>query len=586
MTDTVSKLLGQWSPSQIGASEAFLLVSSAVISGLGITALHHWADVPVPMAILAVLGCFSVLVAGNAVMRRVNTATVVDEEIAELRAEIAVLRSARSSSHLGTGTAVPVGLTPEEPLRPAFSAGAPVIFASATDGRPTALLPAPHHVARREEPPAAERPALLVTEPSSPGVAVARPDAAHRTGAQPRADGPTGQPMSGRPAGSGYAAPATRTVEPRRGAEPSSARPDRSSAPRPVPPVPAQPRETGNHGRPNPDRRPAAHSAAPAGPATRGQASSAIGLDLDAMQALIEQFAAQRQQAAEENPLPPGIPSATVGRLPAGGPPTGLSVAGNTRDRPARKTLASLRARLGGRGHLRAARAGASPSPAADTSLFGHIALISEALQAKRMEAFLAPLVGLGDRKVRHVELSVRLITQAGHAYAEEELHRIAPGTGLLARIDAAKLARAVGVLMRFAANGSRTCLFCGIAGESLVDDNFAGAFSGILQRPPGQDQRLVLAAAQAEVRNFTAAHWGSIKQLGKAGAAFALVEVTDLDMDFEMLKGHGFEFIKLDASVFLGGLPTPTGRVPAADICRHLAGLGLNLVLGETTAE
>lgn len=176
--------------------------------------------------------------------------------------------------------------------------------------------------------------------------------------------------------------------------------------------------------------------------------------------------------------------------------------------------------------------------------------------------------------------------TQTGHAYVDDELRRIAAGTGLLARLDAAKLASAAGILKRFRTNGSRACLFCAVAGESLVDDNFTGVFPEVLAADEVDDVRLVLAFAQAEARNFTAAHWHTITQVWKLGVTFALSEVTDLDMDFELLKAHGFDFIKLDTAVFIDGLPTPSGRVPAADICRHLADLELNLILGDTVAE
>ena len=64
-------------------------------------------------------------------------------------------------------------------------------------------------------------------------------------------------------------------------------------------------------------------------------------------------------------------------------------------------------------------------------------------------------------------------------------------------------------------------------------------------------------------------------------GFGFALEEVTDLDMDFAGMKAMGFEFVKLDAPVFLEGLPAPGGHVPASDICRHLSDLGLTLIVG-----
>jgi len=60
-----------------------------------------------------------------------------------------------------------------------------------------------------------------------------------------------------------------------------------------------------------------------------------------------------------------------------------------------------------------------------------------------------------------------------------------------------------------------------------------------------------------------------------------ALEEVTDLDMDFAELKELGFAFVELDAPVFLDGLPAASGRVPASDICRHLADFGMTLIVG-----
>jgi len=51
--------------------------------------------------------------------------------------------------------------------------------------------------------------------------------------------------------------------------------------------------------------------------------------------------------------------------------------------------------------------------------------------------------------------------------------------------------------------------------------------------------------------------------------------------MDFAGLRAMGFEFIELDAPVFLDGLPAAEGRVPSSDICRFLGDFGLTLIVG-----
>ena len=287
-------------------------------------------------------------------------------------------------------------------------------------------------------------------------------------------------------------------------------------------------------------------------------------LDLDTMQTLIEQLAAKLHQpetaappvaarSSEPPPLRASAPKAT--------PHTEEVFAGE---------LAQTAA-VAGSGQM---------------APYGHLALIAEAVEANRMDVCLDPILGLSDRKARHFELSVRLITGTATELAPEEYEPTAAGTGLLARIDAAKLARASDVLHRLRARGSRASLFSAVAGESLADAAFSETFAEILAGEEGRATRLVLTFAQAEARNFTDTHWRTVSGMAAIGLKFALRDVTDLDMDFERLKQHGFDFIKLDASVFLDGLPTPDGRIPAADICRHLSGVGLGLIVGGIVEE
>lgn len=294
-------------------------------------------------------------------------------------------------------------------------------------------------------------------------------------------------------------------------------------------------------------------------------------LDLGTMQNLIEQLSGQLDPTTNSS----GAEGSTTA-APTGAKTT--AAAAGSRVPP----------RLPQRAIPQATMATSSSPPAArdDLAPFGHLALIAEALEAKRMDVMLDPILGLADRRARHFELSVRLISEDGADLNLTEYRRAAAGTGLLGRIDAAKLAGAVNVLQGLRVRGSAASLFSAVAGESLSDDNFAHAFVDLLEAEQGQATRLVLTFAQSEARNFTAAHWRAVSDLNRVGLKFALTDVTDLDMDFEVLKRHGFDFIKLDASVFLEGLPTPSGHIPAADICRHLSDLGLALIVGGIVAE
>jgi cyclic-di-GMP phosphodiesterase TipF (flagellum assembly factor) len=175
--------------------------------------------------------------------------------------------------------------------------------------------------------------------------------------------------------------------------------------------------------------------------------------------------------------------------------------------------------------------------------------------------------------------VSVRLLTADGAALEQGEFSRIALGSGLMPHIDAARMVRAARVARRLGERGRQGSVLAAVAGESLADDGFV--FAAVEEQATEQGMGLVLAFAQSEVRAFTPGHTQALGALAAAGFRFALEEVTDLDMDFAGLKEMGFAFVELDAPVFLDGLPAPSGRVPASDICRHLADFGLTLIVG-----
>jgi cyclic-di-GMP phosphodiesterase TipF (flagellum assembly factor) len=210
---------------------------------------------------------------------------------------------------------------------------------------------------------------------------------------------------------------------------------------------------------------------------------------------------------------------------------------------------------------------------------------LAEAIEAERVDVYLEPIQGLDDRKPRHFEISVRLRDVAGAEIVPPRvLNQFARANGLGARLDAVKLPRIARIADRVRSNGRVSDVLTTLNGESLADnafiDRLADAFSN---EPPSG---IVLAFSQADVRAFARLHWDTLAALADLGVRFAIEEVTDLDMDFEALGTCRFAFVKLDAAVFLGGLPAASGLIPAADVCRHFARSGLALVVGRIDDE
>ncbi len=216
--------------------------------------------------------------------------------------------------------------------------------------------------------------------------------------------------------------------------------------------------------------------------------------------------------------------------------------------------------------------------------LDAQIARIAEAVAAERFEVMIEPIHALSEGRPRHYEVSMRLRMADGLSLEQADYTRAAQTSelraDLLPHIDAARMLRAARVARRLAERGRQGSVLSAMSGQSITDTGFLDTAAQQTAIDGGR-VRLVLSFAQADARNFTPAHAEALGAMAAAGFGFALEDVTDLEMDFGKLKALGFEFVKLDAAVFLDGMQAPGGNIPAADICRYLSEFGLTLIVG-----
>ncbi|MEO1695146.1 MAG: EAL domain-containing protein, partial [Pseudomonadota bacterium] len=209
------------------------------------------------------------------------------------------------------------------------------------------------------------------------------------------------------------------------------------------------------------------------------------------------------------------------------------------------------------------------------------LAAVASALSSERVDLFLEPIKRLEASGAPHFEVKLRLRldgeqTADRDAYTEE-----AGGTPLLPLIDTLAAARTRNVTWRVMQGDGNGRVFTAISGESLASTQFDEDIAAIFSGDDDTANRIVLSFAQADARSFTEADRAALSRLTGIGFSFAIDHVTDLDMDFDQLNESGFEFVKLDADVFLDGLQVGMTRVPADDICRHLGSLGLTPIVG-----
>jgi len=267
--------------------------------------------------------------------------------------------------------------------------------------------------------------------------------------------------------------------------------------------------------------------------------------------------------------------------------------AGHGRERADLAVGRSVNALKTAAGSMRAAHrvAGASGSAGATRQGFSRgskarLQAIKDALVAGRIDVLLEPILTLKDRKPRHFEVSLLLKDENGDILDLPRSHEGEDGRSILPIVDRVNIERTSQVALRLECRGRQGALFSSISGQSLAADKFLDGVTNAYRARESFAGQLVMTFTQADVRAFGEREWANLADLADLGFRFAIGSITDLDMDFAELKASGFEFAKLDASVFLDGLMAGETLVPARDICRHLADIGLTLIVGQIDDE
>lgn len=277
------------------------------------------------------------------------------------------------------------------------------------------------------------------------------------------------------------------------------------------------------------------------------------------------------QHMAASPLVPPPLPNAMPTTLAAGG------VDGEP-DRATMQIAAALSSTDLSPAETATARAGdAPPNWYPDTERDAILA----ALNAQRIDVYLEPILDIREQRPQHYEVSIGLRTADGDLIDLAKTEVRLSGTGLLPLLDQTRIVQAAGLAERLAARGKTGSVVTDVHGETLSDDGFQANFTAAERRVGAFPGHLVLALPQADVAHFATADWQTLARLQVAGFGFALTGIATLDMDFEALARRGFVIARLDAETFLHGLPAEGAVVAPADICRHLAGCGLSLVVG-----
>ncbi len=212
--------------------------------------------------------------------------------------------------------------------------------------------------------------------------------------------------------------------------------------------------------------------------------------------------------------------------------------------------------------------------------------IVSQAIEAGRVDLYLQPTVTLPDRRPRYFEALTRIRTRADEVILPGSYLGVAETSGMMPLIDNVLLVKSVQTLRRLGPDSRIKGVFCNISVKTLLDPEFFPELVEFMEENTGLSESLIFEVSQPGILALNADELGALDTLGALGYGFSLDHVADLDVDFASLRDRSFRYVKIDAKTFLRGLAAKGSRFTAAEMKRALDDFDLKLIVEKVEDE
>jgi cyclic-di-GMP phosphodiesterase TipF (flagellum assembly factor) len=235
---------------------------------------------------------------------------------------------------------------------------------------------------------------------------------------------------------------------------------------------------------------------------------------------------------------------------------------------------------------LAAADDGARKGRFAALSKAERAALVTDALDAGRVEVLLQPIVTLPQRKIRWYEVHVQLRTERGEAMLADDVQPILAESGLGPRFDATMLFRSVQLVRRLQARNREVGLIVNLDAASLGGGEGFRPLLEFLGANVAIAPSLVVGVPQQTYARFGPIEFEALAAIAQLGYRGCLTQARDLRLDPRDLADRAFRFVKVPADVVLGRASTLPSDIHPADLADLLARYGVDLIADRIEAE
>jgi cyclic-di-GMP phosphodiesterase TipF (flagellum assembly factor) len=222
-------------------------------------------------------------------------------------------------------------------------------------------------------------------------------------------------------------------------------------------------------------------------------------------------------------------------------------------------------------------------SPADDAEMLD---IMSQAIEAGRVDLYLQPTVTLPERRPRYFEALTRIRTKSDAIILPGSYLKVAESSGLIPLVDNVLLVKSVQTLRKLGSDSRIRGVFCNISIKTLLDPEFFPELVEFMEENSGLSESLVFEVTQPALLSLDEAELGALDTLAALGYGFSLDHVNDFDVEFASLRDRAFRFVKIDAKTFLQDLEAKGSRFSASEIKRALSDFDIKLIVEKVEDE
>ena len=214
------------------------------------------------------------------------------------------------------------------------------------------------------------------------------------------------------------------------------------------------------------------------------------------------------------------------------------------------------------------------------------LSIITKAIENRRLDIFLQPVVSLPKRKTAFYEVFTRLRNESNNLILPDTFIPVAEGAGLMPLIDNMMLLRAIKIIRQMDQRTSAKGLFCSLSTQSLVDPDFFPKLVAFLEKNKDLSGRIIFEISQAQKKTAGPIERDGMRRLAGLGFHFSLDKVIDLDIDFDDLARMNFKYVRISADRLINGMAELGARIHGADKADYLQRFGLHLIVERIESE